>query len=500
MPAKSNATMPYLSKTLFIKGLQCHKYLWLEKNRPELKDDLSESQEAVFQSGTDVGSLAKDLFPGGIEISYEGLTHSQQIERTAQAIADGADTLYEAAFSYNGIFVKADIMHRDARGWNLYEVKSSTGMKDVYLGDISAQYYVLKGAGIAVNKAYLVHINNQYVRRGDIDVHGLFTMVDITADAIARQGFVAAEAANMRLMLQGGMPAVDIGPYCFDPYDCQFMGTCWQHLPEYSVFSLRDRGVDKFGLYRRGIVRMEDIPPDALPWRQQLQVAGTLEKKDKIDIAAIKKFLATVRYPLCFLDFETTYMTPVPLYDGTRPYQQVPFQFSAHVLDHEGGELQHHEFLAPADTDPRKQFIESLLAALPENVCVVAYNKNFETPRLQDLKEWFPEHGPRIDCIIENMVDLMVPFRRKDVYLWQMEGSYSIKYVLPALVPELNYEALEISNGEMASSAWLALAQETEPAKCETIRKQLLEYCGLDTMAMVRILERLKEITNEPQN
>jgi len=485
--------MPYLSKTLFIKGLQCHKYLWLEKNRPELKDEQSDSQEALFQSGTDVGMLARDLFPGGVEIPYEGLTHSQQIERTAQAIADGADTLYEAAFSYDGIFMKADILHRDAQGWKLYEVKSSTQMKAVYLNDISVQNYIMNGAGISVNKAYFVHINNQYVRQGEIDVQVLFTMEDITNDVIGNQIFVTEQAAKMRLMLQGDMPVIDIGPYCSDPYDCQFKGTCWQHVPENSVFSIGGR-LDRFNLYKQGIIHLGDVPLDILSDRQRLQVEGVLNQKNFINKEAVQEFLSTLRYPLCFLDFETTYMTPVPLYDGTRPYQQVPFQYSAHVIENESSEMQHHEFLAPAGIDPRKPFIESLLAAVPENACVVAYNKNFETQRLQDLKVWFPEHGPRIDGIIENMVDLMVPFRRKDVYLWQMEGSYSIKYVLPALVPELTYDALNISNGEMASSAWLALAQENDPQKSQNIRANLLAYCGLDTLAMVRILEKLKEI------
>ena len=490
MTAEKTNQAPHLSKTLFIKGLQCHKYLWLAKNQPELKDEISESQEAVFQSGTDVGMLARDLFPGGLEIPYEGLTHSQQIERTAQGIADGAETLYEAAFSYEGIFMKADIIHRDGLGWNLYEVKSSTSMKDVYLNDISVQYYVMNGAGITINKAYLVHINNQYVRQGKIDVQGLFTIEDITAAVIDSQSFVTEQASKMRLMLQGDMPVLDIGPYCSDPYDCQFKGTCWQHVAENSVFSIGGR-LDRFSLYKQGIINLGDVPLDILSDSQRLQVEGVLNQKDFINKEAVQEFLGTLSYPLCFLDFETTFMTPVPMYDGTRPYQQVPFQFSAHVIEYEGAEMQHYEFLAPAGTDPRKAFIESLLAAVPENACVVAYNKNFETQRLQDLKEWFPEYGARIDGIIENMVDLMVPFRSKDVYLWQMEGSYSIKYVLPALVPELTYDALEISNGEMASNSWLALAQETDPVKSETIRKQLLEYCGLDTLAMVRILDRL---------
>ncbi|MBM4309543.1 MAG: DUF2779 domain-containing protein [Deltaproteobacteria bacterium] len=488
----------HLSKSLFIKGLKCHKYLWLEKTRPELKDEISAAQEALFQSGTDVGTLARDLFPGGVEIPYEGLSYAEQLARTAQAIADGVPAIYEAAFSYDGIFMKADILHKTVQGWHLYEVKSSTGMKDEYLDDISVQYYVLNGAGLLLTGASLVHINNQYVRQGAIDVHGLFAIQDITARVIKKQPFVTEQAAAMRSMLQADMPCIDIGPQCTDPYECMYTGYCWQHIPEHSVFSLRDRGVDKFNLYRQGIIRMEDIPIEQLPWIQRLQVEGTLYKKDHIDAAAVKEFLGTLRYPRCFLDFETTYMTPVPLHDGTRPYQQIPFQFSAHILDHEGAQLRHCEFLAPAGSDPRRQFLESLVEAVPENSCIITYNSQFETGRLNNLKEWFPEYGHRIDVMIENMVDLMLPFKQKSVYLWQLNGSYSLKDVLPVLVPELSYEELNINNGEMASNGWLALVQETDPDKVETVRKQLLEYCCLDTLAMVKIIEKLKEI-NPPE-
>jgi hypothetical protein len=496
MPEKNTNRAHHLSKSLFIKGLKCHKYLWLEKNRPELKDEISAAQEALFQSGTDVGTLARDLFPGGVTIPYEGLSYAEQLARTAQAIADGVPAIYEAAFAYDGIFMKADILHKTVQGWHLYEVKSSTGMKDEYLDDISVQYYVLIGAGLPLAGASLVHINNQYVRQGSIDVHELFAIHDLSARVVEKHPFVKEQASAMRSMLQADMPDIDIGPHCSYPYVCQFKGTCWQHVPENSVFSLRERGVDKFSLYRQGIIRMEDIPKEQLPWIQRLQVEGTLYKKDHINAAAVQEFLATLRYPLCFLDFETTFMTPVPLYDGARPYQQIPFQFSAHILDHEGAQLRHCEFLAPAGSDPRRKFMESLAEAVPENACIMTYNSQFETARLNELKEWFPEYGNRIDVMIANMVDLMLPFKQKSVYLWQLDGSYSLKDVLPALVPELSYEELDISNGEMASNAWLALAQEPDQDKVETVRKQLLEYCCLDTLAMVKIIEKLKEINS----
>jgi len=210
----------------------------------------------------------------------------------------------------------------------------------------------------------------------------------------------------------------------------------------------------------------------------------------------VKNFLGRLWYPMSFFDFETTYMVPVPMFNGTRPYQQVPFQYSLHVQDKEGAELKHFEYLGQAGKDPRRELVEKMLNDIPENSCVLAYNMTFEKDRLKDLKEWFPEYADKIDIIITNMRDLIVPFRSKIIYHWQLNGSFSLKDVLPALVPELSYEGMGVSNGEMASSTWLSM-MEMKDDEIEKARKALLEYCGLDTLAMVKILEEIKEMLNE---
>jgi hypothetical protein len=176
-----------------------------------------------------------------------------------------------------------------------------------------------------------------------------------------------------------------------------------------------------------------------------------------------------------------------------RPYQQVPFQYSLHVQEKEGGELKHFEYLCKAGDDPRRELIEKLLNDIPENSCVLAYNMSFEIGILNDLKSWFPEYESKIDNIISNMRDLMIPFRSKAIYHWQMEGSYSLKKVLPALLPELSYEGMEVSDGAMASDTWLKMITMEDPEEIEKLRKALLEYCELDTLAMVRILEKIKK-------
>lgn len=483
----------YLSKTLFIKGLQCHKALYLQKYHPELKGGVSDTTEALFRSGRNVGVLAQKLFPGGIEIPYEGLSLADQITQTQREIEKGNDTIYEAAFSYEGSFCKVDILHKSKGGWEIYEVKSSTDMKDVYYDDAAFQYFVLKSTGLPVSRAYLVYINNQYVKEGDIEVEKLFTIQDLTETVKEKESMVYGELQKQRNMLEGDLPEIDIGEYCSNPYDCDFIGYCWSHIPENSVFDLRGKGVDKFDLYRNGIIHMKDIPSDILNVKQRIQVEGTLRKKDYIRTESIRNFLTTLWYPLYFLDFET-FMSPIPLFDGTRPYQQIPFQYSLHYMEHNGDELKHHEFLALPNYDHRKDLADKLANEIPDNACILAYNMSFERRILADLVTLLPEYSDKIQGMIVNMRDLIKPFKSKDCYLFQMNGSYSMKAVLPALVPELNYNEMEISDGSMAMNAYSTMCETEDKGELERIRKALLEYCSLDTLGMVRIVERLREI------
>ena len=488
----------YLSKSLYIKGLQCQKALWLQKYQPELKDEVSENQQAAFDTGTDIGILAQQLFPGGVEVPYDGLSPSEQLEMTNKLMVDGVETLYEAAFSFNNTFCKVDILHRSPDGWELYEVKGSTGCKDVYLNDIALQHNVLSGTGTIPVRSYLVHLNKTYIRQGDIDVQGLFTKLDVTKDVVALQEDVKANLEALRTMLSGEMPNIDIGPHCSSPYECVFAGHCWSHIPENSVFNFRGHGKpNAWQLYGEGILKIEDVPDERLGWRQKLQQRGLREEFLDFDRDEINNFFEQLSYPLSFMDFETIYMVPVPMWDGIRPYQQVPFQFSLHVIDELGRKPHHFEFLADQCGDPRLPFLKALLASLPKEGNIVTWNAPFESSRLRELAAAFPESKESIDGILERIVDLMVPFRNKSIYHSGFDGSYSVKYVLPALVPELSYSELAINNGEMASSSWLWHLQCKDKDEFERTRSELLDYCRMDTLAMVRILEKMQEIIKQ---
>jgi hypothetical protein len=483
-----------LSKSLILKGLQCHKALWLAKHPPAFELPERPELQARFELGTEVGLLAQQLFPGGTEVPYAGLAVTEQVARTRELIAAGAPVIYEASFAFDGIFVKVDILVRDGRRWQVHEVKMGTAVKQVNLDDVAIQHYVLTGCGLEVARSCLVHIDNRYVRDGAIEVGRLFAAEEVTGEVLARQAALPELIAGMRRTLGGtGEPEIDIGPWCTDPYECDFIPYCWRHIPEDSVFDLRGRGVDKFALYNQGIVRLEDVPPDALNAAQRFQLEATLDKRDVTDAPAIGAFLGSLWYPLCHLDFET-FDTPIPPFDGTRPYQKIPFQYSLHIERRPGAAPEHFEYLSPPKVDPRRELAERLLAEIPEGACVLTYNQAFEKSVLRDLAAIFPDLAESLQTRIEHIRDLMLPFKKRHLYRWPMRGSYSIKKVLPALVPELSYQGLSVADGGMAMLAYHEMCAAQDPERTAEIRRDLLAYCALDTWAMVRILGELRKM------
>ena len=330
------------------------------------------------------------------------------------------------------------------------------------------------------------------MREGPIDVQRLFTIVDLTDKIQEMQSQVAANLAAMRAMLRNDMPETDISPNCDNPNTCGFRGHCWAHIPENSVFDFRGPGrPNAFDLYRKGIVTMEDVPADTLGWQQRLQLDGLLYKKNRFDKSGVRAFLDSLWFPPCFMDFETTYMVPLPLFDGMRPYEQLPFQFSLHVIEKKGAEPIHHAYLAKDCQNPCEEFLSNLLAVIPPGACILTWNKTFEIQRLRELAVKFPGKSAEISVVIENIRDLMAPFRDKSVYHWKFNGSYSIKDVLPALIDGYSYDNLPIKTGDMASTAWVRMIQESDRGEKQRLYSELLEYCHMDTWAMVLIWKEM---------
>jgi hypothetical protein len=483
----------FLSKSQFTRGLQCHKSLWLLKNRPELRAATDAGLQARFDAGTGVGILAQQLFPGGMALEYNSGI-SKNISITQELIVSGSQTIYEATFRHDNVLAMVDILRKGPDGWELYEVKSSTETKDIFINDTAIQYYVVTGAGLGISRVFLVHLNNQYTRRGELDLQSLFTIDDVTAPTLSRQVDIPRQLADMRQALADREPAIDIGTYCNDPYECDFKAYCWQHIPECSIFDIANlRSSRKFALYYGGALHFEDIPSNfPLSDNMKIQVEAELTGRQVINMQNICKFLAAIEEPVGFLDFET-FMEPVPSFDGQRPYQQIPFQYSLHIYDN--GRLRHLEFLGEPGRDPRHDFLEKLIDGSRSCKNILVYNQPFEIARLHEMARDLPVFAEGINSVIARILDLMEPFRNRDYYVKAMCGSYSIKYVLPALVPGLSYDNLAITDGEMAMLAYARLALLQDEKEKEEIRKGLLDYCRMDTLGMVRIWEKLVSLT-----
>ena len=485
----------HLSKSRYCCAVQCPKMLWLKENKPELFDD-SALNESVLETGNEVGDLAMGLFGPFSEVPYG--KPSDMIERTKELLEADTPVICEASFSYRGCFCSVDILLKASDGFELYEVKSSTSVSDIYLDDVSYQCYVLKNCGINVRKASIVHINNQYVRHGNLELNKLFSIVDVTSEADARYSKVEERLAFLRTyMLQTEEPEEQFGNQCSDPYSCGFQAHCIGELPSPNIFDIRGRFDKRMDFYNQGLVSFNDlVGKDVLSPKQMMQVDHELnDRASYIDKSAIKEYVKCLSYPLYFLDFET-FMPAIPLYDNSRPYQQIPFQYSLHWVEEKGGELQHTEYLAYPGYDPRRELAERLCQDIPLNVCTTAYNMGFEKGRIRNLADLYPDLAEHLMNIHDNIRDLMIPFQKGWYYSRAMEGSYSIKYVLPALFPddpELDYHNLEgVQNGGEAMEMF-ARMQKMDPDELEKSRVQLLKYCCLDTYAMVKVWQKLLE-------
>jgi hypothetical protein len=487
-----------LSKSTFIRGLQCEKSLYLYKHNYGLKDPTPSSLQAVFDQGTNIGLLAQQLFPNGLDASPEN--HFKMVEsvgKTLDFISQGETIIYEATFLYNDVLAALDILVKDQQGWKAYEVKSSTKVSETYIKDAAIQFYTITNSGIDLKDISIVHINNQYVIDGELDIHQLFTIESVYDQVLEFVPRIPNEVRRLKNVIESpDIPNVDIGPHCSDPYDCDFKGTCWKHIPDYSVFNISGLKKDKkFDLYNQGLVTLDqiDLGKTDLNPNQVLQVQSEVNGTTHIDVEEIRNFTNGLNYPLYYLDFETI-GPAVPKYNGSRPYQQLVFQYSLHIQENSTSVIEHREYLADPSQDPRVGFIEQLLEDCGTSGDILVYNIGFERGKLNDLIEVFPEYSNELGSVVNRLKDLMIPFQQKWYYTPEMKGSYSIKYVLPALVPELSYDGLPIKEGATASNTFLSMVNRTFEGDVEETRRQLLQYCELDTYAMVKILEKLLEV------
>ncbi|RKO65378.1 phosphomethylpyrimidine kinase [Campylobacter sp. P255] len=495
----------FFSKSKYTRGTQCVKSLWLNTYNKDVLNSSNKSTKTDI--GSKVGDLACELFPSGVKIKYHKDKLAENCTQTKKLLENHQEVIYEATFCYDGILIMIDILQNTKDGMIINEVKSSTSLtktptskeiKKTYIDDCALQYYVLSNLGYKIKQVNLIHLNSAYHRGDFLDINQLFKINDITDKVIQNQEEVRKNLKYFEEILsKKEEPNIDIGTHCFNPYDCDGYEYCWvkqRNLCENeNIFSI-SKSNKIFNLYRKNIINFKDIKDLSIfTENQQIQIRASLNKEIHINKENIKKFLDTLTYPIYHLDFET-FMQTIPEYKGIKPYMQIPFQYSLHI-DYKD-KLEHKEFLSECGIDPRYEFAKKLINDIPKDVCVLSYNASFEKGVIRNLALAFPEFSEHLLNIEKNIKDLMIPFQNKDYYHYKMQGSYSIKKVLPALIPDMEqaYKNLNlIHNGSEAMQSFESMQNEDEN-KRKALRQALLEYCKLDTLAMVKILKHLEEL------
>lgn len=438
--------------------MNCQKSLWLYVHKKEERE-VDEAIQAICDRGTNAGELARDYFPNGELAVLEDYPCFESAKRTQEFIKQGVETIYEATFVYNDTLVAVDMLHKKNGKWNLYEVKSTNRVKPEHYKDVAVQYYVVNGSGLDLEDAFLMHFNREYVRQGKIEVNKLFLPESVMSGIIPIQNDIPINLSLLKQMLKGEEPNIKMGYQCTSPYQCDFYDYCMNLLPDNN-----------------------EITPE-------------LSSIPEIKESDVKTYVDSIEYPLCHLDFETI-MPGIPMFNQSRPYQQIPFQYSLHFQETKNSEIKHTSYLAESNinVDPRERLIKQMIHETKNAKTIFVYNISFERTRISEMSRDFPEYSIELENIIERLVDLIIPFRRKYYRTETMEGSSSIKKVLPALCPELSYNDLEIGNGMDASNSFLDLYFSEDKTHIAETREHLLKYCHLDTLAMVKLFELLQKV------
>lgn len=495
----------HLSKTNYITWRDCKKNAWLKMHKPDIyySFPLSSFEQNIIDIGNEIDLLARKLFPGGVEVEDR-----EDTAYTEKLLKEKTKVIYQPVFKSEKYITASDIfvLNEDTGLYDLYEVKASTSSEDDggrktkdYIIDMAFQKAVLEEVGVKIGKTNLIRLNKEFVKDGEINLWDLFLIEDLSGEVNEELPEVKA---NMEFAYEYLMKEEEPQGHC----DCIYRGlnghcTTAKYsipdLPEYPVHQISRIHKNKLtALIDSFIYNIHDVPEDfPLSEAQRRQVDTAQSGKEQIDRRGIKEFLETIQYPIAFLDYET-YPAALPRFDGYRPYQQIPFQFSLHIKESKDSELSHHEFLYTDEGNPDEEFVLALEKYLPEKGSVIVWNKKFEQGINTQIGERLSGHSEFLKGVNDRVVDLMVPFSGKtNVYDHpKFKGSASIKYVLPALVPELSYKNLEIQEGGTASDTWNRIATgEYKDEEAKQKREALLKYCELDTLAMVRIWEVLED-------
>jgi len=492
----------YLTKTDYVKGSECKKFLWLRFNDPESLPKLEDPTLMRLEEGNEVGNLAKRVFPNGIEVE-EQLDHKRSAEETISLMRQ-RKPLFEAGFIDRGgrLYARVDILVPSGQNsWDIYEVKSSTSVKKEHIPDVSFQKYCLQTLGIDIRGTYIMHLNGNYVRKGAIEPKNIFTQTEISPrirEEVRRVPNRVQEMIN--IISQRTCPEINRSDLCCFPQNEAFEKTHSKDRfflahPNVDVLNLYGKKRVAIDAFRRGTYRLKDMNPELLDEKQIVQQKAHREGKAHVDRDKIREFLSSLKYPLHFIDFET-YSTAIPRFDGARPHEQIPFQFSLHKVINDGENPIHISFLGSGEPDPRKEFVRSLEENVDSRGSIIVYN-TFERTILNELSSKFPLERDFLSSAISRISDLLQPFRGFAYYHPAQKGSASIKAVLPVLT-DRSYDGFSIRSGNSASFAYMKLIDKRREGirdeETVKIRRDLEEYCGQDTFGMVLLVNELRKL------
>lgn len=492
-----------LTKSDFLKFIQCPKYLWLAKYRKDLlTGEIDAATQKMFDDGFEVENYAYQLFPDGINAGGNN-DFKKDIAKTLALLKKGSKTIFQPTFSNfkTNLFCRCDILTYDEKDgtYDIYEVKSSTQVKPIHIYDLAFQKIDLEKEGIAVGKTYLILVNNQYVRHGDIDPKKFLKIEDVTDKVNKKISGVSEKMSEALAILanKNTPPEAKILKQCKKPYECDFMGHCWEDIPEESIYDVVGGLSEKqlATLLSMGIINLKDIPDGFVTNEKFLKHIELVKSgKREVNHAEVERQLSTLEYPLYFIDYETI-GGAVPLFDGLRTYENIPFQYSLHVMESPDGEIRHYEFLEREYKDPTKDLADSLMNIVGKTGTFISWNMSFEKSCNTGIANRHPEYAEFFENMNERMWDLMMIFRNGYVADRGFKASASLKKVLPVMVPHLSYKDLNIQEGGTASVSWFTLTNEKVSKKeREKLRENMLRYCELDTLAMVEIWRALREI------
>ena len=478
--------MKFLTKSLYMSGQQCPRLLWFSSRHQLPEPSLYDQHK--FAQGREFEKYVKILFPNGLDLS--NLNHGENIKETRNLIRQ-SKTIFEACMVYKNLFFKGDILQPSADGWNLYEMKASTKVKDAHIPDLAFQKYICEKNGIKIKNCFIEYINKDYIKQGSVILDELVLQEDVTGEVNQIDDIEENSERYIKIIKQGEPPEVPISKKCNRPYECSLKDGCRGNLPEYHVLQLTNwRKYWEF--FEEGILDIKDIPKDEILSSHKDRVIKEAVDENKVIVNKdkIRNFLKELQYPLYYLDFET-FDTAIPIFDQSRPYQKIPFQYSLHIQD-ESNKVKHYDFLARREKDPRPELLDRLEKEIGQTGSVIVFNKTFEIGVLKKLAEDFPEYESFIKNTINRIIDLAEPFKNFDYYNPIQKGSYSLKAVLPAITGK-SYLNLEIDNGTDASMKYFYSHIKADLKNVDEIRNNLSKYCCLDTEGMIWIVDELKK-------